>query len=145
MDWLYALGGISAVVVIAVLLGWTEKAKHLSSATKAVIWIASILALLAVRIGWQGSLLALAMVASALTALPGWVWLILAMSVGFYFISLRIAYSTIAIAQEIEQTKARIELLESSIRYKLDDISSQLPQRDEPDYIKELRKEAFRD
>jgi len=49
--------------------------------------------------------------------------------------------------QSLEQQKinARIEMMENSVRAKLDDIASRLPERDEPEYLKELRKEAFRD
>jgi hypothetical protein len=128
MEWLSIVAKILGMFAIAFLLGWTEKTKNpFSPFTKAVIWIGSILALLAMRIGWDRSVLCSLLAMQGLASLPGWVWLILVVCVGFWFTSLRIAYSTIALAQEIEQTNARIEMLENSIKYELREIGRERP------------------
>jgi hypothetical protein len=131
MQWLSIISRIIAVLAIALLLGWMERPKNtFSPFTKAIIWIGSILALLAMSAGWHASLLSFTLLLAGLGELPGWFWLILAICVGFYFISLRIAYSTIALAQEMEQIKARIQLLDNSITHELREISRQRPDND---------------
>jgi len=74
----------------------------------------------------------------ALDHIPRWIGLmVVAGIVGYYirFVISTFAQGLDAIALEQQKTNARIELLEDSLRNKLDDISSRLPPRDEPDYL----------
>jgi multisubunit Na+/H+ antiporter MnhB subunit len=151
MDFALAIGCAVAVIVIALVLGWSQ-ANVKSRTAKAFIWIGSILLLLAIR-WWDGLPLvivglALVTVWQGLERIPSWlVYTVLALGFCFavrYILSL-IVESIADLSREIEKTNARIELLENSLRDKLDDISSQLPQRDEPDYLTELRKQKLRD
>ena len=152
MDLFYALLKILIVIALAFLLGWSQKTKNpLSPFTKIVIWIGSIVFLLALEAGftktWEYGLLLLGAGLGMLDHIPHWIGLIVAaVIVGYYirFIITAFAQGIDAIALEQQKINARIELLENSLGAKLDDIASRLPEKDEPEYLKELRKDAFR-
>ncbi len=152
MDWVRAGAGILITVVLALLLGWTQTSVK-RRGVKALIWVGAILLLLVVRFfdGQPFIFLVIFLAATwdalrnILNHIPHWlIYVAAACIVGKLFLNL-ISRSFVELAQEIERTNARIELLENSVRAKFDDISSRLPPRDEPEYLKELRKEAHRD
>jgi len=130
MDWLHVIASIIAIVFVAFLLGWTH-VKVKSPAVQVSVWIGSILFLLALRFGfpgtWQFGLLLL----SSLGHIPAWLVCVAILAGVSYFIALRLANNTVDLAQEIERTNARIELLEHSLRNELNDIASRLPETDE--------------
>lgn len=126
MDWLYAVLGILLAVGVVFLLGWSDKNVK-SPAALAAIWIGSILALLGFRWGIR-SLLLLLLVLRFLEHIPLWFVYVMAIGIGFYFIALRLANSTVELAQEIEKTNARMQLMEESFRDKLNEISRRLPE-----------------
>jgi uncharacterized membrane protein YgaE (UPF0421/DUF939 family) len=147
MDWLYALGGILGIVGLAFFFGWAGK-----NVKSPVVWVTIAIGLFLLFLwlnGWIGNAFLLVMAAlDALDHIPRWIGLMVAaVIVGYYirFIISAFAQGIDNIALEQQKINARIALLENSIIAKLDDISSQLPPRDEPEYLKELRKEALRD
>jgi hypothetical protein len=131
VDILSAIIGFLVVIGIALLLGWTHR-RVKSPAAQATIWIGSILVLLAIRFGftrtWEIGLFLL----SSLGHIPAWFLCVAILAGVSYFIALRLANSTVELAQDIERTNARIELLEQSLRTEINDIASRLPERDEP-------------
>ena len=147
MPWLHALLGILGTVGLAFFFGWALK-----NVKSPVAWTAIGISLVLFSLwlkGWLGNAFILVLAGlDALDHIPRWIGLIVAAVIAGYYI--RFIISAFAqgidnIALEQQKINARIALLENSIIAKLDDISSQLPPRDEPEYLKELRKEALRD
>jgi hypothetical protein len=135
MDWLYAILGILGSVGLAFFLGWADK-----RVKSPVAWWAigiGLVLLLLWLMGWIGNTFILVMAGlDALDHIPRWIGLtVAAVIVGYYirFIISAFAQGLDGIALEQQQINARIELLENSIMAKLDDISSQLPERNEED------------
>jgi hypothetical protein len=139
MDWLYALTSIATVVVLALLLGWTEKNVR-SSAAKAFIWIGSILLLLEVRF-WDDHPLTFGLL--ALVALVDGLFGHISSSLIYWTIGIvlfwyaerrfrAIAAALLELAAEAESAKNKIENLKNSVRSKFDDIEGRLPPENEP-------------
>lgn len=135
MDWMYAILGILGIVGLAFFLGWADK-----RVKSPVAWWAigiGLVLLLLWLMGWLGNALILVLAAlDALDHIPRWIGLIVAaVIVGYYirFIITAFAQGIDAIALEQQKINARIELMENSIRAKLDDMSSRLPERNEED------------
>jgi hypothetical protein len=123
MDWLYIVARILAIVVVALLLGWSEKRVKSPGAT-VFIWIGSIL-LLCIAAGWGVYiLLFLALVLHMVDSLPPFVAWVVFGSIVFLFFEYRFRVTAAAVLEvlaEVEKTNARMELLENSVRDKLDD------------------------
>jgi hypothetical protein len=138
MNFALAIGYVIAVVVVALVLGWSEKNVK-RPAAKVFIWIGTILFLLAIR-WWDGQPLEIAglpfvTLLQGLKHIPAWVeWIMIALTVAWfiYLILTLIGNSFIEVLQEIEQTNVRLRLFERSLISKLDDISRRLPEDDEP-------------
>jgi hypothetical protein len=143
MDWI-PIVVLFAMIFIALWMDWKKVKSPVAWGAYAIGFIAYFLWLK----GWLGNAFIL-MVAGldALDHIPRWIDLMVAaVIVGYYirFIISAFAQGLDDIALEQQKTNARIELLENSIRHKLDDIASRLPER-ESDYLTELQKETLRD
>jgi hypothetical protein len=131
MDWLYALLGIVVMFTVAFLLGWTEK--HVKrSVAKAFIWIGSVFLLLALGLwGNLGQIFGKSALIFLLIArnIPLWlVYTVLGLGVVFFlrYVLILLVESIADLGVEVEKTNARIALMESSLKAKLDDIDSHL-------------------
>jgi hypothetical protein len=138
MDWLPI---VAVLVMIFVVPLWMDRKKVKSP----VAWVAYAIGFVASFLwlkGWLGdAVILLAAGLDMLNRIPRFIgWVILG-SIVYLFFEYRFRVTAAAVLEvlaEVEKTNARIELLENSVRH----IRSQLP---EPEYLKELRKEALRD
>lgn len=132
MEWLYALGGILGIVGLAFFFGWADKNIKNPIAWTA-IGIGLVLLLLWLK-GWLGNAFILVMAGlDALDHIPRWIGLMVAaVIVGYYirFIISAFAQGLDDIALEQQKINVRIEMMEHSVKGKLDDIASRLPKRD---------------
>jgi hypothetical protein len=132
MDWLYIVAKILALVVLVLFARWVEKNGN-SPVAWTAIGIGCVLLLLWLK-GWLGDAFILVMAGlDALDHIPRWIGLMVAaVIVGYYirFIISAFAQGLDDIALEQQKINARIEMMEDSVKGKLDDIASRLPKRD---------------
>jgi hypothetical protein len=147
VEWLHIVGPILLIVVLALFAGWAEKNKQ-----GPVAWVAMTLGILFALLWlkeWLGNALILVMVGlDALNHIPRWIDLTVVAAIAGYYIRFTISAFSQGLdgmALEQQKIKARIELMDGSINRKLEDIQSRLPEREEPEYLKKLREQAFRD
>ena len=133
MDWLYSVAQILALVALVLFARWVEK-----NGNSPVAWTAFGIGLVLWTLwlqGWIGSAFILVMAGlDALDHIPRWIDLMVAaVIVGYYirFIISAFAQGLNDIALEQQKTNARIEMMENSVKGKLDDIASRLPEKDE--------------
>lgn len=132
MDWLYIVAQILALVVLVLFARWVEKNGN-SPVAWTAIGIGCVLSLLWLK-GWLGDAFILVMAGlDAIDHIPRWIGLMVAaVIVGYYirFIISAFAQDLDDIALEQQKINARIEMMEDSVKRKLDDIASRLPKRD---------------
>jgi len=128
MDWLYIVGRFAAIGVSILLICWMDKVK--SPIAKTFAWLGSILFLLLASGCGRYILLILLGVWYWIDHVHTWFFFVVLIGgVGLYILKL-IDSSLITLAQEIERTNARIELLENSVRDKIYEITRRLPDED---------------
>jgi hypothetical protein len=128
MDWLYIVAQILALVVLVLLARWVEKNGN-SPVAWTAIGIGLVLLLLWLK-GWLGNAFILVMAGlDALGHIPRWIGLIVAaVIIGYYirFVISAFAQGLDDIAMEQQKINARIEMMEQSVKEKLDDIASRI-------------------
>ncbi|MGP8260934.1 MAG: hypothetical protein ACLQM6_13380 [Acidobacteriaceae bacterium] len=138
MDWLPIVAVFAMIFVVPL---WMDRKKVKSPLAWSIFAIGFIASILWLK-GWLGDAVILLLAGlEMLDHIPRFIgWVVFGIIV-YVFYEYRFRVTTAAVLEvlaEVEKTNARIELLENSVRH----IRSQLP---EPEYLKELRKEAFRD
>jgi hypothetical protein len=130
MNWLPI---VAVFVMIFVVPLWMDRKKVKSPIAWSAFAIGFIASILWLK-GWLGNAFILVMAGlDALDHIPRWIGLmVVAVIAGYYirFVISAFAQGLSEIALEQQKINARIELMENSIRHKLDDIASRLPKRD---------------